>query len=194
MSIGTTTALAIGLGASAGSGLVGAKLKSGAAKKAAKTQGRATQQAQRLQYQAAQQALAAQQAQFQRTNELYAPYTRGAPQSLAALYSYLGVPGGGAPPPGGMPPGGMPPPYGPMGAAPARVPSGVMAGAGGVRLGQPLPPGMGPRPGLPMPPGMGPADAAAMQGAQFGGGRIPLSTFYRQRARPSSPVPPISGG
>lgn len=202
MSVGTGTALAIGLGASAATQLAGAKMKSSAANKAAKTQGVATQEAQRLQYQLAQQAMAAQAQQFARTNQLYQPYTNAAPQSLAALYSHLGIPQG--PPPGA----GGPPPGGPgMGGAMFGGMGGTLVGPDG-RPVQGGPPGM-PPPGAPgmamqrprpwevpgpgLPPGViapggpqlpPPEAMAALQGARpRQAPPVPLGEFYRRRAR-----------
>src|SRR5262245_14422941 len=92
MSVGTGTALAIGLGTSAGLGALGAKKQSSAAKQAAQTQSASVQQAMGMQSQMFQQALAAQQAQNARMNAMYQPYSQAAPQSLAALHRFLGVP------------------------------------------------------------------------------------------------------
>lgn len=109
MSVGTGVGLAIAGGLGAGAQLYGAKKASSASKKAAETQAGAGREAALLQYQLANQALAAQAQERQRMQQLYAPYTQAAPQSLGALYKFLGIPSGapagGPPQGGGMPPG-----------------------------------------------------------------------------------------
>lgn len=142
MSVGTGVGLAIAGGLGAGAQLYGAKKASSASKKAAETQAGAGREAALLQYQLANQALAAQAQERQRMQQLYAPYTQAAPQSLGALYKFLGIPSGapagGPPQGGGMPPGaGGVPGYG-GGQMPTVPPPFAMAGPrtqGGASLG-----------------------------------------------------------
>lgn len=142
MPIGTTAAIALGLGA-LGSQAVGAKLQSSAAKNAAKTQAQSADRAMALQRQMLQQGVGAQQQQNALMQQLYQPYAQSAPLSLAALNQFVLGGGEGYLPPGMIPPPRQGPPPG-MGGPPPRL---KPYGPGG--MGMP-PPGMmgGPQPGM----------------------------------------------
>jgi hypothetical protein len=131
MAIATGTALAIGLGASAGASAYGAYKQGKAAKEASQQQVAASQQALAAQAPLYQQALQIAQQQAEQGRAGLMPYAQQGGQGLTALSSFLGVPAsaGGPGAGAGVNRAGMPPPQNPNAAAFGNLAQGAL-GAG----------------------------------------------------------------
>jgi hypothetical protein len=91
MGIGTGTALLIGTGVSAATGIAGSALQSNAAQNAAQTQSAASENAAQLQYQAEQNALGFQEQQYLTGQAELSPYLSAGYGALGQLSSGLGL-------------------------------------------------------------------------------------------------------